>query len=128
MKKRLDRLGKLADLQRMLKDFHETRNGMLLADAARARREAQEIASLSASGSPLSAIFPEVYASRITQAEARENDSRGQAEIEARRATMAGVRLQRIEQAAREIDRALERAELERDALERAGRVRDLPR
>ena len=126
MKNRLDRLGKLANLQRMLKGFHETRNGMLLADAAVARREAQEIASLAETGSPLSSIFPEVYARRITSAEAHENDSLRQAEIEARRATTAGVRLERMEQAARQTERAMERKEQERDALEHASRARQL--
>lgn len=107
----------------MLKDFHETRNGILLADAARARREAREIAALAEAGSPLASMFPEVYARRITAAEARENDSLRQAGTEARRAATAGARLERIDDAASKIDRAMERAAQERDALELVSRT-----
>jgi hypothetical protein len=128
MADRLQRLRKLAGLQRMLKDFHETRNGMLLATAVQARREAEEISALADTGSPLASMFPDVYARRITAAEAQENDSLRQAAFEARRAAAAGARLQRVEHAARDVDRANERALQEREALELVSRPRARPK
>ncbi len=128
MPDRLQRLRKLADLQRMLKDFHETRNGMLQAEAVRARREATEIAALADTGSPLAATFHDVYARRITAAEAQENDSLRQAAIEARRAAAAAARLERVEDAARDVDRANARALQEREALELVSRARARPK
>jgi DNA repair ATPase RecN len=122
MTDRLARLRKLAGLQQTLKDFHEARNGSLLADAIRARRDAQEIAALADSGSPLAAMFTDVYARRIVAAGAEENESLRQAAIEARRAAAAGVRLKRVEETARKAESAVERAAQERDALERATR------
>lgn len=128
MPDRLQRLRKLAGLQRMLKDFHETRNGILQANAVQARREAQEIAALADTGSPLASMFPDVYARRITAAEAQENDSLRLAAIEARRAAIAGARLERVEDAARRMDRAGERALQEREALELVSRPRPRPK
>lgn len=94
---RVDRLRKLLDVQEKMKALHETRHATHLAAAAAAEREAAEIAARFDAPDSLSALFPEVYNKRITDALTRKDESLRLAREEAAHLATATARTNRIE-------------------------------
>lgn len=118
MASRAQRLGKLLEVQRQMKALHEMRHATHLADAIAAAREAEEVAKRFDESNSLSALFPEVYHRRISQALAREEASRALAEQEIRNIAIAFARLDVVEKDYRAALALERRMAEEREAVE----------
>lgn len=118
MTPRTRRLKKLVKVQEQLTALHEMRHAMHLAAASAATREAQELAAGFDAPGSFSALFPEVYNRRISDALARAGEERGKAGDEAARLASATARANMAERAYRQARRADERRMEERTLLD----------
>lgn len=122
---RSKRLKKLVGLQEQLKGVHEARRAGHLADAAAAECEAADIAERFDDPDSLSALFPEVYHRRASQAGEQSRRGRELAEGEARNVALAKARMNVVERAYREAMREEEREAGDKERLEIVGRARN---
>jgi len=112
------RLAKLVKLQNQLKALHENRRAALLAKAGAAGREAEELAAKFDEADSLSALFPEIYHKRISDAVIVRDASLDAAGAEAERLTTATLRARIVEEAHRLASRHADRQSGERDLLD----------
>ena len=115
---RKKRLAKLVYLQRQLKAYHETRHSGHVAAAQAAEEEARQIAERFDDPGSLSALFPDIYHNRIAGALQRRDHSLSQAEEEARRVATATLRVNRVEEAYREVARLVDGRAADKERLE----------
>lgn len=118
MSERTDRLKSLARVQGRIRDLHEAKRANLLAQAAAAEREAQEIGERSYAEGSLSSLFPDLYARRVGEALRRRDDILAQAAIAAGDAAAARARAEKIGEAWREARMQDERETGDRERLE----------
>ncbi len=118
MAPRTQRLKKLVKVQEQLTALHEMRHAMHLAASAAAKRDAEEIAAGFDAPGSLSALFPEVYNRRISDALARADEENGKASAEAAQLASATARTNIVERAYRQARRADERHMEERTLLD----------
>jgi len=124
MTSRRERLKKLVSVQEQLKALHETRHAGFLAQAAAAGQEAEELAARSDGATSLSALFPDLYHRRISQALTRQADNQDLARTEAERVATATARTNMVERSYREARHKDDRARGERDTLEMIEQLR----
>jgi hypothetical protein len=118
MAPRTQRLKKLVKVQEQLTALHEMRHAMHLAASAAEKRDAEEIAAGFDAPGSLSALFPEVYNRRISDALARADEEREKARAEAAQLASATARTNIVERAYRQARRADERHMEERTLLD----------
>ena len=124
MTTRRERLKKLVAVQEQLKALHETRHAGLLANAAAAAREAEELAERVDAAESMSSLFPELYHRRIDRALARETENRGLAREEADRVATATARTNMVERAYRDERRKDDRIKGDSERLEMIEQLR----
>lgn len=118
MTPRTKRLQKLVKVQDQLRALHEMRHAMHLANAAAARRDAEElVARFDAPGS-LSALFPDVYHRRIADAFAHADAELEKARDESSRLATATARANIVQRDYRDARQADERRSSERMLLD----------
>ena len=118
MTPRTKRLQKLVKVQDQLRALHEMRHAMHLANAAAARRDAEElVAGFDAPGS-LSALFPDVYHRKIADAFARADAELEKARDESSRLATATARSSIRQRDYRGARQAYERRSSERMLLD----------
>lgn len=115
---RKKRLAKLVVLQQQLKAFHETRRSGHIAAANAAEQEARQLAERFDDPQSLSALFPEIYHSRISGAFTRREESLSKAAEEARRVAAASLRVNMVEDAYREVARQVDERTADKERLE----------
>lgn len=122
MADRTDRLGKLVVLQDKLKSLHETRHAGFVVAAARARRDAEDLAAHFDAEGSLASAFPELYNRRISNALSLERANGIMAGNEAKAVAAADARCERIAKQWREAVSVAERQAQEVESLELLGR------
>ena len=115
---RQKRLAKLVDLQRRLKAFHETRHSGHVAAAHAAEEDARDLIQRFDDPASLSALFPEVYHARIAGAFAQRDRSLAAADDEARLVATATLRTNMVEDAYRDVSRAVDEKAADKERLE----------
>lgn len=115
---RKKRLAKLVKLQRQLKALHETRHSGHVAAAVAAEEEARALIERFDDPGSLSALFPEIYHSRISGAFGRRDRSLTLASEEAQRVTTATLRADRVAEAYREVARVVDERAADKERLE----------
>lgn len=118
MDERTKRLQNLASVQNRIRGLHEARHATLLAQAAAAGQEAEEIGRRSYAQDSLAHLFPDVYARRVADALRRQRETLVLAEAAASEAMAAKLRAERLADAWRDARSAEERQKGERDRLE----------
>lgn len=125
---RLKRLTKLVKVQRQIQALHETRHATHLANANTAEREAHELIERFDNGTPMAALFPDLYHQRISRAFTMRDEQQVLATDEAARAVAATLRADKVDRARREAGKALEEKIEQRNRLELAARKGHEPR
>lgn len=120
--RRLKRLTKLVQVQRQVQALHESRHAIHLANANAADREARELIERFDSGTPMSALFPDLYHQQISRSFAARDEQHALAAREAEHVISATLRADRTERAWRDIDKALEEKSEQSQRLELASR------
>jgi len=120
---RLDRLKKLLAVQEQLKALHETRHAGFVAEAAGARREADDLVDRFNADDSLANFFPEIYHRRIGAALVREEANRAMAQTEATRVATATLRTNMVERAHAEVRRKNDREKGDRERLDMLGQL-----
>lgn len=115
---RKKRLAKLVALQKQLKAFHETRHSGYVATANAAEQEAQQLAARFDDPQSLSALFPEIYHSRIAGAFTRRDENLTKAAEEVGRLATASLRANMVEDAYREVARLVDEQAADKERLE----------
>ena len=115
---RKKRLAKLVVLQRRLKAFHEMRHSAHVAAAHAAEEEAHALIGRFDDPGSLSALFPEIYHARIAGAFARRDSSLAAADEEAQRVATATLRASKVEDAYRDVSRAVDEKAADKERLE----------
>ncbi|MBO6718595.1 MAG: hypothetical protein JJ913_11615 [Rhizobiaceae bacterium] len=119
---RIKRLTKLVKVQRQIQALHETRHATHLANAMSAERDAHELIQRFDGGTPMSALFPDLYHQRISRAFAIREEEHALANQEVARAVAATLRADKVDRERREAGRALEEKIEQHDRLEFAAR------
>lgn len=118
MTPRTRRLKKLVRVQDQIRALHEMHHAMHLANAASARREAEELAAGFDAPGSLSALFPEVYHRRIADALTRSDAELEKARAESSRLATATARANMVQRDYRDACQTDERRSTERMLLD----------
>jgi uncharacterized coiled-coil DUF342 family protein len=120
--RRLKRLTKLVKVQRQIQALHESRRAGHLASANDAERDAHELIERFDSGTPMSALFPDLYNQRISRAFATRQQQQELAEREAAKIVAATLRADKADRERREVGRAIDEKAEQHGRLELASR------
>lgn len=118
MASRVQRLQKFLEVQRQMKDLHETRRDAHLGAAVRAEQDASDIARRFDAAGTMATLFPDIYHRHAEAALRLAADQRLAAQAEADKVTAAALREKRIGEAHREAAGWEERRREERQQLE----------
>lgn len=120
--RRLKRLTKLVQVQRQVQALHETRHANHTANANAADREARELVERFDGGTAMSALFPDLYHQRISRSFAARDEQRALAAREAEQIVSATLRADRTDKTRREMGKAIEEKNENRQRLDLATR------
>lgn len=119
---RLKRLTKLVQVQRQVQALHEMRHANHLAGANAADQEARELVERFDAGTPMSAMFPDLYHERISRAFTTRDNEQARAAEEARHIVSATLRADRTDRQRREMGKLLDEKTEQSQRLETAAR------
>jgi hypothetical protein len=122
MAERSRRLQRLVKLQEQIKSLHELKHAQHLAQAGAAEKDTSELLEALNATTPMPGLFPDLYNRKIASAIDRQRHARELASAEAARLATAHARTNMATRAYEDALRLEERADSEREQLERIER------